>query len=121
MNIDESRNIVKTSAYVFAAEGLHEQYDFFLDFLMKETDERGVLPHYFRCLFEDYPKKAPGELVCFLTTMLVDEDMNYLLSGYFSDVRDILKTCEKAQEIFEKYDSIAPLEGEERDLEIANF
>ena len=112
-----SRQIVKDAAYIFATEDLcstaEGQYDDFLQFLITETDQRDVLSHYFACLLKDNEKKAIDKLKLFLYIVLSDKDKMYLLDDYVQDCRNALER-DDLREIFDKYDEIKSLKGEEK-------
>ena len=123
--LTESTRIVEGRAYVYAVEDLQNNGGFtnFLDFLIKETDERYVLKHYFFSLFESdltkYVDKAFQDLGFFLFIVLTDEDERVLLLRYVRDTRELLRKSEQWEEIskvFNAYDKI--LEAKEEGIEV---
>lgn len=102
---EESKGYVKDAAYIFCMEGLMSMsngaYDNFMDFLMTETDQRWILPHYFDCLFNEkfLIDKAFENLALFLYIYIDDESRNYLLKSYAQDTHDLLKKSKYAKDI----------------------
>lgn len=101
------KNWVKDACFIFCSEELYGTYDTFLEFLMQETDQRSVLPHYFYSLFEDNALVEKGfeNLGSFFYSMLLDKSVNYLLSSYMEDIRNIL-TGLKSKEIKEEIEKV---------------
>ena len=100
-----NKDYVKDACFIFCSEEMWNHYDSFLDFLMQETEQRSVLPHYFFSLFENegLVEKGFENLSLFLYNIIDDESMNYLLTGYMEDTRELLEDLgnQREEEILE--------------------
>jgi hypothetical protein len=110
-----SKEYVKDACFIFCSE-MWSHYDAFLDFLMQETEQRPVLPHYFFSLFENEGliEKGFENLGLFLYIIVDDESTNYLLTGYMEDTRELLEglghqreeILEDIRKLFGAYDTL---------------
>ncbi len=128
--LEQSKKWVAESAYIFCCEDLCStaggNYDTFMDFLMRETDQRWIIPHYLRCLFADDRKKGYEWLAFFLYSLMTDDAMEYLLGEQVISRILLLDNVEvtpipELGAIFDAYDKIRKLIGDKEDMHSEDF